>query len=236
MGSVTSEDRGSGLRRRTPLDSGWRLRLATAHPAAPTGLLGASIPATVPGNVFLDLLAAGHIPDPYMGTNELALRWIGQCDWTYETAFERPGDGADVLALVFEGLDTLATIWLDGRLLGDAASMHRTWRWDVTDLLTPGRHLLEVRFAALVTAAERIAATLGPYPHSNAYREPFNMLRTMACNFGWDWGPQLPAAGIWRPAWVESSSVAPTRCGPGERRHDGHDRSGPGPGAGASGR
>ena len=109
---------------------------------------------------------------------------------------------------MFEGLDTLASVWLDGRLVGDAASMHRTWRWEVTDLLTPGRHVLEVRFVAPVPAAERLASELGPYPHTNAYPEPFNMLRTMACSFGWDWGPQLPAAGIWRPAWIESSSVA----------------------------
>ena len=197
-----------GLRHRTPLDTGWRLRLLTAHPDAPAGLMDVSIPATVPGNVFLDLLAAGLIPDPYLGTNELTLGWIGRCDWSYELAFDWAQQPAEELDLVFEGLDTLASVRLDGRLVGEAASMHRTWRWQVTDLLTPGRHVLEVRFAAPVTAAERLVGELGVYPHTSAYREPFNMLRTMACSFGWDWGPQLPAAGIWRPAWVESCSVA----------------------------
>jgi len=196
---------------RTPLDSGWRLRLATAHPEAPPGLVDASLPATVPGNVFLDLLAGGHIPDPYLATNELGLRWIGQCDWTYETRFDwtaAPATATDRRDLVFEGLDTLASVWLDGHHLGDAASMHRTWRWAITDLLTPGSHTIEVRFRAPVTAALERADELGAYPHSNAYPEPFNLLRTMACTFGWDWGPQLPAAGIWRPAWIGSSSVA----------------------------
>ncbi|MCY7417822.1 MAG: glycoside hydrolase family 2 protein, partial [Chloroflexi bacterium] len=196
---------------RTPLDSGWRLRLATAYPEAPPGLVDASLPATVPGNVFLDLLAGGHIPDPYLATNELGVRWIGRCDWTYELTFDwvaPPATATDRRDLVFEGLDTLASVWLDGHHLGDAASMHRTWRWAVTDLLTAGSHTIEVRFRAPVTAALERAAELGVYPHSNAYPEPFNLLRTMACNFGWDWGPQLPAAGIWRPAWIGSNSVA----------------------------
>jgi beta-mannosidase len=196
------------VRHRNPLDDGWRLRLAAPHPDAPAGLLDASIPASVPGNVYLDLLAAGLIPDPYLGTNELALRWIGRCDWTYELTFDWAPDATGEQELVFDGLDTLAEVWLDGRHLGDAASMHRTWRWAVTDLLTPGRHVLELRFAAPVTAAERLADELGRYPHTNAYPEPFNMLRAMACSFGWDWGPQLPAAGIWRPASIESSSIA----------------------------
>jgi len=197
-----------GLRHRIPLDAGWRLRLATPHPDAPAGLQDAQILATVPGNAVLDLLAAGLIADPYLGTNELALRWMGRCDWTYSLRFEWVPVAADQLDLVFEGLDTLASVWLDGRHVGDAASMHRQWRWEVTDLLTAGQHTLEVRFEAPVTAAERLAAEHGGYPHDNVYREPFNLLRTMACSFGWDWGPQLPAAGIWRPAWIESISVA----------------------------
>jgi beta-mannosidase len=204
----TAPASGRGLRSRRPLDTGWRLRLATPSPDAPTSLIGASIPATVPGNVYLDLLEADLIPDPYLGTNELDLRWIGCCDWTYDCTFEWAPDQAERLDLVFEGLDTLASVWLDGWHLGDAASMHRTWCWEVTHLLNPGAHTLEVRFEAPVAAAQRLEAGLGRYPHANAYPEPFNMLRTMACNFGWDWGPQLPSAGIWRPAWIGSSSVA----------------------------
>lgn len=193
---------------RTTLDQGWSVRLASDQPDAPVSLIGAAIPAVVPGHVHLDLLAAGLIPDPYLGTNELAMRWIGRSDWTYSCRLHWPGAGSDARTLVFEGLDTVGSVWLDDVLLGEVGSTHRTWRFDVTHVLTPGDHVLEVRFRAPLTAAEQRATELGDYPHTNAYPEPFNMIRVMACSFGWDWGPQLPGAGIWRPVWIESATGA----------------------------
>ncbi|WP_151480277.1 glycoside hydrolase family 2 protein [Streptomyces albicerus] len=175
----------------TPIDQGWILR----HD-------GAALPATVPGCVHTDLLAAGIIPDPFLGRNETEVAWVGRRDWTYETTLAPIPGGHEQTDLVFDGLDTAAEIRLDGRLLGSVQNMHRQHRFDVTGL--SGR--LSVRFRSAYGEAEAVRGRLGERP--NAYPEPFQYLRKMACSFGWDWGPTLVTAGIWKPVRLEHWSTA----------------------------
>ncbi|MEY7975576.1 glycoside hydrolase family 2 protein [Streptomyces pilosus] len=182
------------MRQVTPLTDGWILR----HPDG----TGDALPASVPGCVHTDLLAAGLIPDPFLGRNEAEVAWVGRRDWTYETEL-RAGPGAyEQTDLVFDGLDTVAEILLDGRPLGRVRNMHRSYRFDVTGL--SGR--LAVRFAPAHAEAEAVRGRLGERP--GAYAEPYQYLRKMACSFGWDWGPTLVTAGIWRPVRLERWSTA----------------------------
>ena len=174
----------------TPLTEGWILR----HE-------GGELPAVVPGCVHTDLLAAGAIPDPFLGRNETDVAWVGRRDWTYETELP-PVDGHEQTDLVFEGLDTVAEILLDGQLLGRTRNMHRSYRFDVTGMA--GR--LAVRFVSAYAEAEAVRGKLGERPA--AYAEPYQYLRKMACSFGWDWGPTLVTAGIWRPVRIERWSTA----------------------------
>ena len=174
----------------TPLTEGWTLR----HE-------GSALPAAVPGCVHTDLLAAGVIPDPFLGQAETEVAWVGRRDWTYD--IEVPvSSGHEQTDLVFDGLDTAAEIRLDGQLLGRAQNMHRSHRFDITGMSGP----LSVRFTSAYTAAEAVRDRLGERP--NAYPEPFQYLRKMACSFGWDWGPTLVTAGIWRPVRLERWSTA----------------------------
>ncbi len=193
---------------RTLLDQGWTVR-AVAGPV-PAELDGVTVRATVPGCVHTDLLAAGLIPDSYLDENEALLAWVGDVDWRYETTFAWGGDdaaaGHDVVELVAEGLDTVATVELDGAVVGRTANMHRTHRFDVTDALAVGEHTLAVTFAAPVPAARRASAELGPRPFTNEH--PFNAIRKMACSYGWDWGPVLTSSGIWRPLALVGWSTA----------------------------
>jgi beta-mannosidase len=209
-----------------PLRDGW-----TVVPVAPGGSVPAEVatrtepvPATVPGCVHTDLLAAGLIPDPYLDDNERRLDWIGRTDWRYETRFDwrPPADsaepagaaGADSPAepagaadgpagdwhvdLVCAGLDTVARVRLNDREVGRSANMHRGFRFPVTSALRPGENRLAVRFVSAYRYAEALRDELGDRP--SAYRpEPFPFIRKMACNFGWDWGPTLVTAGIWQP-------------------------------------
>ncbi|MFF5156627.1 glycoside hydrolase family 2 protein [Streptomyces sp. NPDC000348] len=182
------------MRQVTPLTEGWTLR----HPDG----TGDALPASVPGCVHTDLLAAGLIPDPFLGRNEAEVAWVGRRDWTYETGLTAAAGAHERTDLVFDGLDTVAEVLLDGRTLGRVRNMHRSYRFDVTGL--SGR--LTVRFASAYAEAEAVRGAVGERP--GAYAEPYQYVRKMACSFGWDWGPTLVTAGIWRPVRLEHWSTA----------------------------
>ncbi|MET9674824.1 glycoside hydrolase family 2 protein [Streptomyces sp. NPDC006482] len=174
----------------TQLHEGWNLRHED-------GLL----PATVPGCVHTDLLASGAIADPFIGHHETEIAWVGRQAWSYVT--EPVHDSAhERTELVFEGLDTAAEVFLDGASLGATRNMHRVHRFDVTGRTGP----LEVRFSSAYEEAERVRALTGDRP--NVYPEPFQYIRKMACSFGWDWGPTVVTAGMWRPVRLEHWSTA----------------------------
>ncbi len=182
-----------------PVD-GWTLR--TLAGPAPAEVAGHDIPATVPGTVHTDLLAAGLIPNPYLDENEQQVAWIGRTGWRYTATLDLqpPAEGEHV-ELVFDGLDTVCEVRLGGVVLGAPRNMHRTHRYDVTGLVRAGARDLVVDFAAQLTATEQASEDLGPRVHTNAH--PFNAVRKMACNFGWDWGPDLVTAGIWQTVRVQ---------------------------------
>ncbi len=189
----------------TPLHEGWTLR-AVPGPQVPAGVAGRVVPATVPGCVHTDLLSAGLIPDPYLDDNETRLAWIGRTDWVYETTFDRPPGTHQRLDLVCAGLDTAATVTLNGVEVGRTENMHRGHRFDVTGLLRAQDNALAVRFDSAYRYAEGHRDRLGDRP--NAYPEPFPFVRKMACNFGWDWGPTLVTAGIWQEIGLHGWSTA----------------------------
>jgi beta-mannosidase len=209
----------------TPLTDGWTVTPAPGGDVPQEVAAAGPLPATVPGCVHTDLLAAGLIPDPYVDDNEARLSWIGHTDWIYETAFDfprrrrsdergepatpradRPAAGSERVDLVFDGLDTVASVMLNGVELGRTHNMHRGYRFEVAGLLQERDNRLRVRFGSAYRYAESLREHLGERP--NAYPEPFNFVRKMACNFGWDWGPTLVTAGIWRPAALQAWSTA----------------------------
>jgi beta-mannosidase len=209
-------------RHRQHLHDGWSLRCHRAAEGAPSI---APVAATVPGCVHTDLLAHGLIPDPFADEQEQAVAWVADCDWAYACRFDV--DPAVLshqrVELVFDGLDTLATITLNGVAVATTANMHRRYRFDVTGLVQPVGNELEVVFRSATEEADRLAATEGEWP-SSSFGRRFNYLRKMACSWGWDWGPWLTTAGIWRAAAIEGWSGArladvrtATTIAPGER-------------------
>ncbi|NUS10483.1 MAG: glycoside hydrolase family 2 protein [Streptomyces sp.] len=198
----------------TPLVDGWSLRLpgggsgpGSGGGARGDGGSGGTVPAAVPGCVHTDLLAAGLLADPFLDRNETDAAWVGRADWTYETALAPYTTAHERSDLVFDGLDTVAEVALGGTVLGSTRNMHRGYRFDVTAHRgTAGPAALTVEFTSAYTEAERVRALVGDRP--NAYPEPFQYIRKMACSFGWDWGPTLVTAGIWKPARLEHWSTA----------------------------
>jgi beta-mannosidase len=185
---------------RTVLHDNWTVRGVGGDVRA--DLVDREFAAIVPGCVTTDLLSAGVVPDPYLEENEGLLAFIGRTDWRYTTTFDvAAAEVGERLDLVCDGLDTVAMIEINGVRVGETANMHRSYRFDVRDVIRTGSNELAVTFAAPLTYAEGMSEQLGPRPHVNAH--PFNAIRKMASNFGWDWGPDLPTAGIWRPIALE---------------------------------
>jgi beta-mannosidase len=188
-----------------PLHEGWSVEATGSHPI-PEHVVGISVAATVPGSVHTDLLAAELIPDPFLDDNERLLAWIGSTDWSYRTGFDWSPDGHTHHDLVFAGLDTVATVTLNGRVVLESRNQHRSYRVPVAGSLREGRNELRVDFAAPVPYADRASLELGYRPHVNHH--PYNAIRKMACNFGWDWGIDAATVGIWRPVELHSWSGA----------------------------
>ena len=187
----------------------WRYRPLSAR-ALPLAVAtafsdGTELAATVPGNVYDDLLAAGLVADPYQGMQEPAGHWIGREDWRYVTALPDVPPGYERVDLVADGLDTCATVRLADGVVGRVADQHRSYRWDVSTLAAPGTPL-SIDFESVYEVADRVRKSAGEYPA--AYDEPFPYVRKMASNFGWDWGPTVVTAGIWRSIRLEAWNTA----------------------------
>ena len=158
-----------------------------------------AVPAEVPGSVYHDLLAAGRIPDPFYRDNETEALKLMEYDFHYSRAFQVDGELLDCGAVLLrcEGLDTLAAVYINGAEAGRADNMHRVWEFDVKDLLREGENNIAVHFAS-PTKFIRESYAADPADGTADAMEGFPSLRKAHCMFGWDWGPRLPDAGIWR--------------------------------------
>lgn len=156
-------------------------------------------PAVVPGTVYTDLLQNGDMEDPFWKDNEIRALPLMEDDYEYETRFELDGGfaGQDRILLRFDGLDTIADIYLNQRYIGKAFNMHRVWEYDVTgDIKEKENVLWIILHSPLKHIREEFekCRTLG----SEDAMDGFVHMRKAHCMFGWDWGAHLPDAGIFR--------------------------------------
>lgn len=169
------------------------------------------LPATVPGQVHLDLLENGVIGDPYWEDNELKQRWVEEENWVYKTEFEvnRKTLKNENIEIVFDGLDTYAEVFLNGESILTADNMFRSWRIDVKPHLKRGKNELRVVFKSPVN---RNREAVSNYPHTlpsgnEATDIPVKVssfTRKAAYHFGWDWGPRFVTSGIWKDVKLET--------------------------------
>ncbi len=155
--------------------------------------------AVVPGTVYTDLLRNGNMEDPYWKDNEDSACALMEDDYEYECRFV-PDEAlmrSRTRLLKFDGLDTCASIYLNGELLGEPCNMHRIWEYDVTDSLREGENLLNVQFHSPLRYIAQAYKKYGNIGNDDTY-EGFMHLRKAHYMFGWDWGAHLPDAGIFR--------------------------------------
>ena len=158
--------------------------------------------ATVPGCVHLDLLNHELIPDPYFGLNEQKLQWISKKSWNYRLHFtpEKELQQKKNKRLCFYGIDTYATVYLNGKKIISANNMFHPWEVDVTDIIVPGRNELNVKLRSPINE-------ILPHIESMNYKLPAEndqaggtspYTRKAPYHYGWDWGPCFVTSGIWQ--------------------------------------
>ena len=187
----------------------WLIR-DTEPGAAMPAIDGGWIAATAPGDTHAALHRAGRLPDPLRDENEATCAWVEEREWWWVTTFTAPAAGAhERLTLVFDGLDTHATIWLDDELLGTSANMFLAARFDVTSRVRAGvTHTLAVRFTppAVVTAGREAPSwALASSPTAITKR---NLQRKAQFGWGWDFAPHLVTVGLWQPVRLERARHA----------------------------
>ncbi|WP_342029303.1 beta-mannosidase [Sphingomonas sp. CFBP 13720] len=189
------------------LDKGWTVRLASGDPATKDHPKAARwVPATVPGYVQTDLIAARLTPDPFTGLNEATIQWVGRSDWDYRGRLNATPAmlARDHLDLVFDGLDTFAEVFVNGTKLLTADNAHRRWRADAKPLLKAGANEIRIAFRSpLGVLKPMVAGIANPLPgeyDSTAGDEPAGRqtspyIRKPKYHYGWDWGPRIINVG-----------------------------------------
>jgi beta-mannosidase len=197
------------------LDGPWQFRLAGARAAdAPRDRsLSRWMPATVPGTVHYHLQALKKVPDPFYGRNELDQQWIDKQDWEWTKTFEVGADAAtrERQELIFDGIDTVADIFLNGKLVGRSANMFRQIVCDVRGVLKPGRNQLRIllyspsRYAQAEAerGKHRVADGDWRWQTGEVRLTHRAWIRKVQCHFGWDWGLYLATSGIWQSCRLE---------------------------------
>jgi beta-mannosidase len=165
------------------------------------------IDAHVPGDVHTALLAAGCIEDPFYDRNEPKCAWVQDREWWYRLRFDGPATSLqpdERVQLVFHGLDTFATIYLNGQELGTSSNMFHAYTFDVSKLLRFGKpNTLAVRFDRHLDHVRNTDTR--SWNNTNLPRVG---MRKAQFGYGWDWGPVLPTIGLWRPVELRRQRVA----------------------------
>ncbi|HEX2911595.1 MAG TPA: glycoside hydrolase family 2 protein [Chloroflexia bacterium] len=173
------------------------------------------LPATVPGSVHQDLLATGRIPDPFYGLNEKEVQWVGESDWLYRCTFDLPANFEQTgkTELCFDGLDTFATVWLNGQQILISDNMFVPQRVEVSSLLRPGSNELQILFESAFRRGEQLETRYGRLVAWNG--APSRLyVRKAQYHYGWDWGPVLITVGLWQPVRLETFAgrIADLHC------------------------
>lgn len=153
----------------------------------------------VPCSVYKTLIEHGKIPDPYYRENEFISTEICDDDYDFSTEFEASDEllGNSRVILRFDGIDTLADVFVNDCFVGSADNMHRIWEFDVKKAVKAGRNKIVVKIKSPNKyIAEKHAER--PLWGVDTTMEGYTHIRKAHCMFGWDWGPKLPDMGIWR--------------------------------------
>jgi len=164
--------------------------------------------ASVPGTVHTDLINNKLIPDPFYSDNERNLQWIGDMEWEYRKIFDFPKsfDSTKPIYIKFDGVDTIADVFLNGEKIGSTQNMFCSYEFDVSKIIKKKNNKLLVQFSSSYKYAQTTEAKHGKLPVALNSERVY--IRKAQYSFGWDWGPSLATSGIWKDVYLLQRSDA----------------------------
>ncbi|XP_075222154.1 beta-mannosidase-like [Lycorma delicatula] len=176
-----------------------------------------NISANIPGGIYTDLSRERILQkDIFYKDNDIKYRWVANESWSYSTTFTVENEllKKDYIWLVFHGVDTIASVFLNNVLLGKTDNMFVRYRFDIKSLLQNGANTLELNFDSPIASGLKFS---NQYYDTYNYTVPphctmpvqhgechVNFLRKMQASFSWDWGPAFPSVGIWKDVEIEA--------------------------------
>eukprot|EP01084_Bolivina_argentea_P281131 480967_1 len=182
-----------------------------------------SIPATVPGEIYLPLVAAGILTKPYYDLNVMLDRWVAQTNWNYTKTFTIDSSTKlldnDIIQIVFDGIDTNAHVYINNNYIFFNDNMFHKSVINIKKYLQYGTNTILVELFSKVNWAGQqaqscSAANDGQCPGCTSQDQGFkcvNYIRTEPCSFAWDWGPAYAPMGIWKAVYLQAYSTAVVR-------------------------
>ncbi len=195
---------------KTLLKENWTLKVLGENVY---GIEEKPIETSVPTTVYATLLENELIPDPFYRDNELMALKLMENDFEFETKFtvNAAQRASDRVFLKFNGIDTLADVYVNGKLLGNANNMNRVWEFDITDIVEGDTESTEYELKVVLHSPTKYIAEEDekcPVGASSDAMPGFPHIRKAACMYGWDWGPRLPDAGLFREVSVVGVKTA----------------------------
>lgn len=165
--------------------------------------------AKVPGHVHSDLIEHKLIAEPFYRLNEIEQQWVGDSTWEYSLDFEVSQQelSKKFASLICEGLDTLASIYINDKLLAKTDNMFICWNYNIKSFLKTGKNNIRIVFASSRAEMNRRGKAywldIRGGTHRQWHPQYRSHLRKSQCHSGWDWGPCFLSPGIWKPIYIE---------------------------------
>ncbi|KAI0315972.1 glycoside hydrolase family 2 protein [Amylostereum chailletii] len=161
--------------------------------------------SSFPTTVHVELLDLGKILDPFIGLNEWDVQWIGEAEWAFKTSFDITDQDVNApnIDLVFEGLDTYATVQLNGNTILDTQNQFVVYRAPVASHVKVGSNELLLVFPSAFLKGRALEKEHGKLALWNGDSSRLHV-RKAQYNYGWDWGPVLMTVGPWRPVFLHT--------------------------------
>lgn len=176
----------------------------------------------IPGSVLSGLLQNHLLEDPYYRTNEYFTREMLRNDFIFTRSFSIHKEEGKIYELMCDGIDTIADIYMNDRLIKTVDNMHVRHQITCTDALVNGDNIVRIHIYSPITYIESHVPEPGKEIHFTACgaMEANQYIRKAHSMFGWDWGPQLPDMGIWRDIYIRSYEVASLEDIKIDQKHD----------------